>query len=162
MKIFIVYAHQEPKSFSGALLRGSVDTLTRAGHQVQVSDLYAMNFNPIASEADFKDRRFPDTLQYDREQKYACERHTFVELNEITDTLGASIGAEPGRLVVDLRVRCLVEDFAELTGLLVDVIRRPTFPASELEKVRGQTLTAIMQGGQFIKNELASAARASA
>ena len=79
MKIFIVYAHQEPKSFSGALLRCSVDTLTRAGHQVQVSDLYAMNFNPIASEADFKDRRFPDTLQYDREQKYACERHTFVE-----------------------------------------------------------------------------------
>ncbi|MFN8511612.1 MAG: pitrilysin family protein [Thermomicrobiales bacterium] len=76
------------------------------------------------------------------------ERHTFVELNERTDTLGASIGAEPGRLVVDLRVRCLVEDFAELTSLLADVIRRPTFPASELEKVRGQTLTAIMQGDQ--------------
>jgi zinc protease len=76
------------------------------------------------------------------------ERHTFVELNELTDSLGASIGAEPGRLVVDLRVRCLVEDFDELTGLLADVIRRPTFPASELEKVRGQTLTAIMQGDQ--------------
>lgn len=76
------------------------------------------------------------------------ERHTFVELNERTDSLGASIGAEPGRLVVDLRVRCLEEDFAELTGLLADVIRRPTFPAAELEKVRGQTLTAIMQGDQ--------------
>jgi zinc protease len=76
------------------------------------------------------------------------ERQTFVELNERTDSLGASIGAEPGRLVVDLRVRCLVEDFAELTGLLADVIRRPIFPVSELEKVRGQTLTAIMQGDQ--------------
>ena len=75
-------------------------------------------------------------------------RHSFVELNELTDSLGASIGAEPGQLAVDLRVRCLVEDFAEMAGLLADVIRRPTFPASELEKVRGQTLTAIMQGDQ--------------
>lgn len=79
MKILIVYAHQEPKSFSAALHRCSVETLTRAGHQVQVSDLYAMNFNPIASEADFKQRRFPDGLQYDREQKYSCEHDTFAE-----------------------------------------------------------------------------------
>jgi zinc protease len=75
-------------------------------------------------------------------------RYSFGELNELTDALGASIGAEPGRLVVDLRVRCLVEDFARLTGLLAEVIRRPTFPAAELEKVRGQTITGIIQGDQ--------------
>lgn len=74
--------------------------------------------------------------------------HTFTELNAITDALGASIGSEPSRLIVDLRVRCLVEDFAQLTSLLADVIRRPTFPQEELDKVRGQTITGIIQGDQ--------------
>ncbi|HEY8602593.1 MAG TPA: pitrilysin family protein [Thermomicrobiales bacterium] len=74
--------------------------------------------------------------------------HTFTELNAITDALGASIGSEPSRLIVDLRVRCLVEDFVQLAGLLADVIRRPTFPQAELDKVRGQTLTGILQGDQ--------------
>ena len=76
------------------------------------------------------------------------EHHTFTEMNAITDALGASIGSEPSRLIVDLRVRCLVEDFAQLAGLLADVIRRPTFPQAELDKVRGQTLTGILQGDQ--------------
>ena len=74
MKVLIIYAHPEPKSFSSALLGRSVETLVACGHEVKVSDLYAMEFNPVASAADFSKRRFPDVLQYDREQKYACER----------------------------------------------------------------------------------------
>ena len=76
------------------------------------------------------------------------ERYRFAELNELTDALGASITVEAGRLAVDLTVRCLVEDFARMTGILADVMRRPAFPADELEKVRGQTIAAIMQGEQ--------------
>jgi len=79
MKILIVYAHHEPKSFNAALLQRSIDTLTRQGHEVEVSDLYAMNFNPIAGAADFKQRRFPDALQYDREQKFSHEHETFAD-----------------------------------------------------------------------------------
>lgn len=79
MKVLIVYAHHEPKSFSAALLRKSVTTLEEEGHEVQVSDLYAMGFNPVASAVDFKERRFPNALQYDREQKYAFERDGFSE-----------------------------------------------------------------------------------
>lgn len=75
-------------------------------------------------------------------------RHSFAALNELTDALGASISADSGRLTVDLRLRCLVEDFPRLAALLAEVIRQPTFPAAELEKVRGQTLTGIMQGDQ--------------
>jgi NAD(P)H dehydrogenase (quinone) len=52
-------------------------TLAKEGHQVQVSDLYAMGFNPVASPADFKERRFPEHMQYDREQKYALQQGTF-------------------------------------------------------------------------------------
>lgn len=79
MKVFIVYAHHEPQSFNAALLERSVETLRRSGHQVRVSDLYAMNFNPVASVADFKLRRFSNALQYDREQKFSAEHHSFAE-----------------------------------------------------------------------------------
>jgi NAD(P)H dehydrogenase (quinone) len=79
VKVFIVHAHPEPKSFGSALLMHSVDTLRGVGHEVVVSDLYAMNFNPVASAADFKQRRFPDALQYDREQKFAHQNGFFAD-----------------------------------------------------------------------------------
>lgn len=77
MKVFIVFCHHEPKSFGAALLQRSIETLASAGHEVVVSDLYAMGFNPVASAADFTQRRFPQALQYDREQKYAHEHDAF-------------------------------------------------------------------------------------
>ena len=77
MKVFIVFAHHEPQSFGAALLRRSIDTLRASGHEVVVSDLHQMGFNPVASAADFTQRRFPDALQYDREQKFACEHQAF-------------------------------------------------------------------------------------
>ncbi len=77
MNVFIVYCHHEPRSFGAALLERSVATLRDAGHAVRVSDLHAMGFNPVASAADFTSRRFPDALQYDREQKHAHEHSAF-------------------------------------------------------------------------------------
>ena len=44
MKIFIVFAHPEPKCFNGALKDKAVATLKEAGHEVVVSDLYQMNW----------------------------------------------------------------------------------------------------------------------
>jgi NAD(P)H dehydrogenase (quinone) len=79
MKVFIVFAHPEPKSFGSALLDTSVQALQSQGHEVKVSDLYAMNFNPVSSAADFTQRRFPEALQYDREQKFAHEHGLFAE-----------------------------------------------------------------------------------
>lgn len=77
MKVLIVFAHPELKSFGHALLERGVQTLLSCGHQVQVSDLYAMNFNPVATGTDFMERRFPHALQYDREQKQASKNRTF-------------------------------------------------------------------------------------
>ncbi len=36
-----------------------------------------MDFQAVASGDDFTERRFPDALQYDREQKQSSQRHTF-------------------------------------------------------------------------------------
>jgi len=77
MKVLIVYAHSQPASFNAAMLETARATLTAQGHEVRVSDLYQMGFNPVASACDFKERRFPDHMQYDREQKYAVEHKTF-------------------------------------------------------------------------------------
>lgn len=52
MNVLIVYAHPEPKSFNGALKDTAVETLSAAGHEVVVSDLYAMGFNPVAGPDD--------------------------------------------------------------------------------------------------------------
>ncbi|OYO26312.1 NAD(P)H-dependent oxidoreductase [Janthinobacterium sp. PC23-8] len=77
MKILIVHAHHEPQSFNAALLHRALDTLPALGHEVKVSDLHAMDFNPVATAADFHARRFPEALQYDREQKYAHQHNGF-------------------------------------------------------------------------------------
>ncbi len=77
MKVLIVFAHPEPQSFGAALLARSIETLQEQGHEVVVSDLYAMRFEPVASGADFKQRRFGHRLQYDREQKHAAAQGAF-------------------------------------------------------------------------------------
>ncbi|MGV8892706.1 MAG: NAD(P)H-dependent oxidoreductase [Burkholderiaceae bacterium] len=44
MKILLVYAHPEPKSLNGSLKNFTIQHLEDAGHIVQISDLYAMQW----------------------------------------------------------------------------------------------------------------------
>ena len=53
MNVLIVYAHHEAQSFNAALLARSVEVLTARGHEVRISDLYAMRFDPVATADDF-------------------------------------------------------------------------------------------------------------
>ena len=69
MQVLIVHAHPEPQSFCSAMKDLAVATLQQAGHSVRVSDLYAMNWNPVASAADFTERANPDDLVYALEQR---------------------------------------------------------------------------------------------
>ncbi|AGB82396.1 putative NADPH-quinone reductase (modulator of drug activity B) [Serratia sp. FGI94] len=52
MKILLVYAHPEPHSLNGALKDFTVSHLREAGHQVQVSDLYAMRWKSVLDADD--------------------------------------------------------------------------------------------------------------
>ena len=52
MKIFIVFAHPEPTSFNGAMFQLTQKTLIAAGHELMVSDLYGMGFNPVPGPHD--------------------------------------------------------------------------------------------------------------
>jgi NAD(P)H dehydrogenase (quinone) len=64
MNVFIVYAHPEPRSLNGALKDLAVRTLKAAGHEVRVSDLYAMAWKAVADGADFLDHDAAQRLIY--------------------------------------------------------------------------------------------------
>ncbi|MQG91612.1 NAD(P)H-dependent oxidoreductase [Pseudomonas sp. MN1F] len=69
MKVLIVHAHPEPQSFTAALRDQAAATFRAQGHEVQVSDLYAMGWNPVASADDFSHRENPEYLVYALEQR---------------------------------------------------------------------------------------------
>lgn len=76
MKVLIVHAHPEPDSFTAALRDQAITTLKAQGHEVQVSDLYAMNWNPVASANDFGARENPDYLVYALEQRLGVKNQS--------------------------------------------------------------------------------------
>lgn len=76
MNVLIVHAHPESQSFCTALHSAAVEELTALGDHVQVSDLYAMGFNPVASTADFSLRANPDYCIYAVEQRHGVESGT--------------------------------------------------------------------------------------
>jgi NAD(P)H dehydrogenase (quinone) len=79
MNALIVYAHPEPTSFTGALKDRAVAALTAAGHNVQVSDLYGEQFNPVAGRHDFLSVANPDRFHYQSEQELAARSGAFAE-----------------------------------------------------------------------------------
>jgi len=78
MNVLIVYAHPEPRSLNGSLKDFAVRRLQAAGHQVQVSDLYAMNWKATLDASDSLDRdpeaRFDPSL--DSKRAYAAGRQS--------------------------------------------------------------------------------------
>jgi zinc protease len=72
-------------------------------------------------------------------------RRTYEQLNELTDSLGASLGVEAGRHFAELSMRCLREDLPTLLNLAAEILREPIFPPVEIEKVRQELLTAIRE-----------------
>ena len=77
MNVLILFAHPEPQSFNGALKDVALDTLSKAGHDVVVSDLYGMGFYPATGEEVFAGGRAdPDVLSIAAEQTHAVENET--------------------------------------------------------------------------------------
>jgi NAD(P)H dehydrogenase (quinone) len=71
VRVFIVHAHHEPKSFNGAMTAQAVAALTAAGHEVKVSDLYAMGFDPVSDRRNFTTVGDPDYLKQQAEEAHA-------------------------------------------------------------------------------------------
>jgi NAD(P)H dehydrogenase (quinone) len=73
MKILIVYAHPDPRSFCHAVQQRFAQGLEDAGHTFEVVDLYAIGFNPVLTTRDFANW-LPDEYAPDIVEKVVRER----------------------------------------------------------------------------------------
>jgi putative NADPH-quinone reductase len=73
MKVFLVFAHAEPQSYNGALFRTAQDALLAAGNAVEVSDLYAMKFDPVSDRRNFTTVKDPKFFKQQIEEMHATE-----------------------------------------------------------------------------------------
>ncbi len=58
MRVFVVYAHPSSDSFTYMAKESFIRGLKDAGHEVEISDLYAMKFNPVMSESEYRREAF--------------------------------------------------------------------------------------------------------
>ncbi|AKG71561.1 TPA: NAD(P)H-dependent oxidoreductase [Serratia fonticola] len=76
MNILLVYAHPEAQSLNGSLKNFAVKHLQDAGHQVQVSDLYAMKWKASLDGEDRTDRDRANRFNPVLDSRIALERGT--------------------------------------------------------------------------------------
>lgn len=74
MNVLVVYAHPEHRSLNGSLLAFLRGHLERAGHVVEVSDLYAMRWKSQLDAADFPARDPGSRFEPSKDSKIAFEQ----------------------------------------------------------------------------------------
>src|SRR5256886_3053194 len=57
------------------------------------------------------------------------------DLAEELDGMGAGLSVDVGYALVAVSIKCLSDDFHRAMQILAEVLRRPTFPADELERL---------------------------
>lgn len=77
MKVLLVVAHPEPKSFNFAMAQVAIDTFSRNGHEIITSDLYRMQFNPVSDRRNFQTVKDGDYYKQQIEELYATEKGGF-------------------------------------------------------------------------------------
>ncbi|MEO4002151.1 NAD(P)H-dependent oxidoreductase [Mesorhizobium sp. CAU 1732] len=91
MKALIVHAHPEPQSFTTSMKDTARRVLEAQGYDTVVSDLYAQQFNPVASASDFGSRKRDDYLVYALEQRNGFETSSLApDIAEEVDKLLAA------------------------------------------------------------------------
>jgi NAD(P)H dehydrogenase (quinone) len=78
MRVLIVLAHHEPTSFSHAMTDAARVALQKVGHEVTVSDLYAMRFDPTSDRRNFLHAHNPDRLKQQAEEEHASAHQSYV------------------------------------------------------------------------------------
>ncbi len=90
MNVLLVYAHDDPSSFTAALNNIAQEVFTQAGDTVVVSDLYGMGFHAIAEKYDFtqlsgKHFNYMFEQQFAAEQKWAYAPDIIEELQKLQE-----------------------------------------------------------------------------
>jgi NAD(P)H dehydrogenase (quinone) len=82
VKVYVVYCHPDPASFTAAVRDRAVSALQGAGHELHVSDLYADEFEPVLSLHERVNHHAPpetktEVLEYCQNLQW-CEALVFV------------------------------------------------------------------------------------
>ena len=85
MKVLLVFAHPEARSLNGALRDVAITELEAQGHEVRVSDLYAVRWKSAVDRADFP------SLASDARFKPAKASAEAFEANALTEDVRAEI-----------------------------------------------------------------------
>lgn len=72
----------------------------------------------------------------------------FDAFNEAIESIGASLSASGETHTTAFGTVSLSEDFPQMVEILADMLRRPTFPAEQMARLRQQTLVAIQERDQ--------------
>jgi len=67
------------------------------------------------------------------------------DLAEELDGMGAGLSVDVGYALTSVSIKCLSGDFPRAMQILTEVLRRPSLPADELERLRGQVLTDLKE-----------------
>lgn len=70
-------------------------------------------------------------------------RHSFNALYDALESVGASLGVDSGMNTTGFHGHALAEDLPLLVRMLSEVLREPTFPLKEVEKLRQHLLTGL-------------------
>ncbi|MEM1107585.1 MAG: NAD(P)H-dependent oxidoreductase [Planctomycetota bacterium] len=94
MRVLIVHAHPEAKSFSSALAETARETFAGEGHEVDWLDLYRSGFDPVSDRRNFTTEADSEYFKQQAEEAYAAEHDGFspplgqhIELLEKCDLL---------------------------------------------------------------------------
>jgi NAD(P)H dehydrogenase (quinone) len=79
MHVLIVLAHPERASFNGQLVDRAIATLAAAGNAVELSDLYAQDFDPCEHPRHYAVRHDAARFDVQDEQRFASETGRFPE-----------------------------------------------------------------------------------
>jgi len=72
-------------------------------------------------------------------------RRSFAQIYEEIEAVGATVDVGSGINVTSFSAKSLAEDLPLTVDILADVLQRATFPATEIEKERGEVLTDLQE-----------------
>jgi zinc protease len=94
----------------------------------------------------FEPRERPGLARVTAEMlKRGTRRRSKLELAGALEGVGADIEFDADAFAVRVSARSLAQDFPALVSLLAEMLREPSFPADELEKLKQQTVASLRE-----------------
>eukprot|EP01029_Cantina_marsupialis_P001943 TRINITY_DN11764_c0_g1_i1.p1 TRINITY_DN11764_c0_g1~~TRINITY_DN11764_c0_g1_i1.p1 ORF type:complete len:235 (+),score=61.43 TRINITY_DN11764_c0_g1_i1:132-836(+) len=77
--VLIVLSHPSHKSYNFALFERAVETFEAKGYDVMISDLYAMKWDPVSDERNYKELEKPEEFNQQTEDIHADKNDLFAD-----------------------------------------------------------------------------------